>query len=228
MSNQRVALITGASSGVGQATARLLSQRGYSLGTSRNSASAASSPGVEMLSLDVRADDSMQACVEAVHRRCGYLDVLINNARYEQAGAQEELSPQARSASEPRRDGRRYLVKTNTRTRSATACSSRLSVPARLVATKSWPECVATCGLCSVAVCRTTSTPRRHLRTTSRSVIDPTVWVERGRSDVECDRFVALVSRMHVEETNYENGTRLRIKRVRIGGCDSEGCRSVY
>ena len=53
----------------------------------------------------------------------------------------------------------------------------RLSVPARLVATKSWPECVATCGLCSVAVYRTTSTPRMHLRTTSRSVIDPTVWV---------------------------------------------------
>ena len=46
-------------------------------------------------SLDVRADDSVQARVEAVHRRCGYLDVLINNARYEQAGAQEELSPQA-------------------------------------------------------------------------------------------------------------------------------------
>jgi NAD(P)-dependent dehydrogenase (short-subunit alcohol dehydrogenase family) len=95
MSNQGVVLITGASSGVGQSTARLLSQRGYTvLGTSRNSASAESSPGVEMLSLDVRADDSVQACVEAVHRRCGRLDVLINNAGYELAGALEELSPQ--------------------------------------------------------------------------------------------------------------------------------------
>ena len=95
MSNQRVVLITGASSGVGQSTARLLSQRGYTvLGTSRNSASAESIPGVEMLSLDVRADDSVQACVEAVHRRYGHLDVLINNAGFELAGALEELSPQ--------------------------------------------------------------------------------------------------------------------------------------
>jgi NAD(P)-dependent dehydrogenase (short-subunit alcohol dehydrogenase family) len=99
MSNQRVVLITGASSGVGQSTARLLSQRGYTvLGTSRNSANAESLAGVEMLSLDVRADDSVQACVEAVHRRCGHLDVLINNAGYEMAGALEELSPEESGA----------------------------------------------------------------------------------------------------------------------------------
>ena len=95
MSNQRVVLITGASSGVGQSTARLLSQRGHTVfGTSRNAASSAAIPGVEMLPLDVRADDSVQACVEAVRRRCGQLDVLINNAGYELAGAVEELSLQ--------------------------------------------------------------------------------------------------------------------------------------
>jgi NAD(P)-dependent dehydrogenase (short-subunit alcohol dehydrogenase family) len=93
MSDQRVVLITGASSGVGQATARVLAQKGYTVvGTSRNSAGAKSIPGVEMLSLDVRADDSVQACVEAVHHRCGHLDVLINNAGYELAGALEALS----------------------------------------------------------------------------------------------------------------------------------------
>jgi NAD(P)-dependent dehydrogenase (short-subunit alcohol dehydrogenase family) len=99
MSNQRVVVITGASSGVGQSTARLLSQRGYTVfGTSRNPASADSIPGVEMLSLDVRADDSVQDCVETVSRRCGRLDVLINNAGYELAGALEELSPQEAGA----------------------------------------------------------------------------------------------------------------------------------
>ena len=92
MSDQRVVLITGASSGVGQSTARLLSQRGYKVfGTSRQS-STESAPAMEMLQLDVRADDSVRACVEAVMGRSGRLDVLINNAGYELAGALEELS----------------------------------------------------------------------------------------------------------------------------------------
>jgi NAD(P)-dependent dehydrogenase (short-subunit alcohol dehydrogenase family) len=93
MPDQRVVLITGASSGVGQSTARLLSQRGYKVfGTSRNPASADSTPDVEMLSLDVRADDSARACVEAVVNRGGRVDILINNAGYELVGALEEVS----------------------------------------------------------------------------------------------------------------------------------------
>jgi NAD(P)-dependent dehydrogenase (short-subunit alcohol dehydrogenase family) len=93
MTNQRVVLITGASSGVGQSTARLLSQRGYQVfGTSRKPASADGILGVEMLSLDVHTNDSVRACVETVVNRGGRLDVLINNAGYELAGALEELS----------------------------------------------------------------------------------------------------------------------------------------
>jgi NAD(P)-dependent dehydrogenase (short-subunit alcohol dehydrogenase family) len=90
---QRVVLITGASSGVGQSTARLLSQRGYEVfGTSRNPVNAEVIPGVEMLPLDVRTDDSVRACVGAVWDRAGRLDVLINNAGHELAAALEELS----------------------------------------------------------------------------------------------------------------------------------------
>jgi len=93
MSNQKVVLITGASSGVGQATAGLLSQKGYQVfGTSRNHAGAAATPGVEMLSLDVRTDDSVTACVKAVIDATGRIDVLVNNAGYELAGAVEEIS----------------------------------------------------------------------------------------------------------------------------------------
>lgn len=93
MAEQRVVLVTGASSGVGQSTARLLSQRGYKVfGTSRNPAGAELIPLVEMLSLDVRADDSVWSCVESVLTRGGGLDILINNAGHEVAGALEEIS----------------------------------------------------------------------------------------------------------------------------------------
>src|SRR5215470_19051242 len=92
-SNQRVVLITGASSGVGQTTARLLSQKGYKVfGTSRNPASAEAMPGVEMVPLDVRSDDSVAACVKAVTNESGRIDILVNNAAYELAGALEEIS----------------------------------------------------------------------------------------------------------------------------------------
>lgn len=93
MLDQRVVLITGASSGVGQSTARLLSQRGYKVfGTSRNPHTAEAIPTVEMVALDVCSDHSAKACVEIVSSRSGRIDVLINNAGYELAGALEEFS----------------------------------------------------------------------------------------------------------------------------------------
>jgi len=93
MSNQKVVLITGASSGNGQTTAQSLSQRGYKVfGTSRNPSRAKMIPSVEMLALDVQDDDSVMACVKAVSDQVGHLDVLVNNAGYELAGALEELS----------------------------------------------------------------------------------------------------------------------------------------
>jgi NAD(P)-dependent dehydrogenase (short-subunit alcohol dehydrogenase family) len=91
MSEKRVVLITGGSSGIGQATARLLAQRGFTVfGTTRNLLGVERIPGVEMLSLDVRLDESVNACVEALLKRTGRLDILVNNAGYSLVGPIEE------------------------------------------------------------------------------------------------------------------------------------------
>jgi NAD(P)-dependent dehydrogenase (short-subunit alcohol dehydrogenase family) len=86
-----VTLVTGASSGVGRATALALAARGHRVfGTSRSPAQ--ETDAVRMLPLDVRDDASVAACVAAVTGAAGRLDVLVNNAGFEQAGALEELS----------------------------------------------------------------------------------------------------------------------------------------
>ncbi len=85
-------LVTGASSGIGQSTARLLAERGFTVfGTARKPASA-KLHGFSMLPLDVRSDDSVRACVGQVIAQAGRLDVLVNNAGYSVTGAAEETS----------------------------------------------------------------------------------------------------------------------------------------
>jgi NAD(P)-dependent dehydrogenase (short-subunit alcohol dehydrogenase family) len=95
MTNQstRVALITGASSGIGRATAELLAARGHRMfGGVRAAATTRPLAGVELVPLDVRDDASVKACVEEVRRRAGRIDVLINNAGVNLVGAVEETS----------------------------------------------------------------------------------------------------------------------------------------
>jgi short-subunit dehydrogenase len=91
-SKRKVVLITGASSGIGKVTASLLAGSGYRVfGTTRQPANDASSE-YEMLLLDVRSDESVGSRIRALLERAGRLDVLINNAGYELAGALEETS----------------------------------------------------------------------------------------------------------------------------------------
>ena len=93
MSDRRVVLVTGASSGIGQGTAELFAQRDYRVfGTSRKPTAAGGSSDVTMLPLDVRSDESVSACLTAVSDLTDRLDILVNNAGYELAGALEELS----------------------------------------------------------------------------------------------------------------------------------------
>lgn len=93
MSTQKVALVTGVSSGIGQSVARTLAERGLKVfGTSRNPSDVETVPGVEVLPLDVRLDESVSACMDAVLKQAGRLDILVNNAGYNLKGAIEETS----------------------------------------------------------------------------------------------------------------------------------------
>lgn len=76
-----VALVTGASSGIGKAAALALAAAGYEVvGTSRNTAHVTPVKGVTFLDLDVTSDDSVTDAVGEVIDRFGRIDVLVNNA----------------------------------------------------------------------------------------------------------------------------------------------------
>src|SRR6058998_116150 len=89
----RVALVTGASSGIGEAAARALAAAGFTVyGTSRKAVAGEELGGVVFLPLDVTDDDSVAGAVREVLDRSGRVDVLVNNAGIGIAGAAEESS----------------------------------------------------------------------------------------------------------------------------------------
>jgi NAD(P)-dependent dehydrogenase (short-subunit alcohol dehydrogenase family) len=98
---QKVAVVTGSSSGIGYATSLMLARKGfYTYASARNIDKSASLESIanteklplKLIQLDVTDDSSVNEAVEKIVSEKGRIDVLINNAGYALFGAFENLS----------------------------------------------------------------------------------------------------------------------------------------
>jgi Short-chain dehydrogenases of various substrate specificities len=90
----KIALVTGASSGIGKATAIELAKRGFTVyGAARRVEQMRDleASGIHVVPLDVTNDESMSKCVEGILKAEGRIDVLVNNAGYGSYGAIEDV-----------------------------------------------------------------------------------------------------------------------------------------
>lgn len=90
----RTALVTGASSGIGEATALRLAAMGittYAAARRVERMQHLKRHGVRVLALDVTDGASIEACLKTIEAERGGIDILINNAGYGAYGAFEEV-----------------------------------------------------------------------------------------------------------------------------------------
>ena len=91
---KKIALITGGSSGIGEATARILTNNGYIVYVAARSIDKMNekfrNEGINTIKLDLTEDESIINCVDFIIKEEGRIDVLINNAGFAQMGSIEE------------------------------------------------------------------------------------------------------------------------------------------
>ena len=93
MSNSKVVVVTGVSSGIGRATAELFAKRGCQVfGTVRNITKVKPISGVVLIEMDIRDEVSVQQGIQAVIAQAKRIDVLVNSAGVTLLGATEETT----------------------------------------------------------------------------------------------------------------------------------------
>lgn len=89
----KVVVVTGVSSGIGRATAEMFVKRGCEVfGTVRNLKKAQPIPGVGLVEMDVRDENSVQRGIESIVAKTKRIDILVNSAGVTLVGATEESS----------------------------------------------------------------------------------------------------------------------------------------
>ena len=90
----KTALVTGASSGIGEETARTLHQLGYTVYAAARRTDRLqklANGGIHTLAMDVTDDKSMTSGIDSIIAETGRIDVLVNNAGYGSYGAIEDV-----------------------------------------------------------------------------------------------------------------------------------------
>jgi NAD(P)-dependent dehydrogenase (short-subunit alcohol dehydrogenase family) len=91
----RVALVTGGSSGIGEAAARRMRAAGfttYAVARRVERMGGLAGDGVTTFAMDVTDDASVTGGIERILGECGRIDVLVNNAGYGSYGAVENVA----------------------------------------------------------------------------------------------------------------------------------------
>ncbi len=89
----KIALVTGASTGIGQATAELLANSGYKVYGTTRKATQGNQGLFKMITLDVNSEASIETAIKEIVQLEGRIDLLVNNAGFGIApGGAEESS----------------------------------------------------------------------------------------------------------------------------------------